>query len=98
MMYGPLVLAARLGQDGVDPNKINVSDHRPSFNRIVGRQLPTVYFEPKQSWARSTEQPLAFEALGIEGRLQLVPLYKIRNERYAVYSRVRAIWERNPQF
>jgi len=82
----------------VDPNKINVSYHLPSFNRIVGRQLPTVYFEPEQSWARTTDRPLVFQALGIEGSLELVPLYKIRNERYAVYSRVRAIWERNPQF
>lgn len=98
MMYGPLVLAVRMGQAGMDPEKINVSDHRPSFNRIVGRQLPSVYFEPEQSWVRATDQPLTFEALGIEGPLQLVPLYKIRNERFAVYNRVRAIWERNPQF
>lgn len=98
MMYGPLVLATRMGRDGMDTDKINVSDHRPSFNRIVGRQLPTVYFEPEQSWVRTTDQPLTFEALGIEGPLQLLPLYKIRNERYAIYNRVRAIWERNPQF
>lgn len=98
MMYGPLVLAVRMGKDGIDPEKINVSDQRPSLNGIVGRQLPSVYFESEQSWVHATDQPLTFEALGIEGPLQLVPFYKIRNERYAVYSRVRPIWERNPQF
>lgn len=98
MMYGPLVLAARLGTEGMDAAKINVADQRPSFNRIVGRQLPSMYFEPDQTWIkRSDTAPLRFEGLSIEGPLQFVPFYQVRDERYAVYCRVRPVWERNPQ-
>ncbi|MEB1530907.1 beta-L-arabinofuranosidase domain-containing protein [Xanthomonas sp. WHRI 7945] len=99
MMYGPLVLAAQLGSDGIDPAQLHVSDQRPSLNRIVGRQLPAVYFAPDQLWARKREgQEQVFEADGIQGPITLVPFYRIAHERYAVYCRARPVWEKNPQF
>ncbi|WP_149196164.1 glycoside hydrolase family 127 protein [Luteimonas suaedae] len=99
MMYGPLVLAARLGREGIDPDRVRVSDPRPSFNRLTGTQLPSVFFEPDESWVRrSGEGGQVFEATGIDGPLQLIPLHRIRDERYAVYCRARPAWERKPQF
>jgi len=99
MMYGPLVLAARLGSAGVDPERIHVSDPRPSFNKLTGTQMPSVFFEPEQSWAKKLDRGgQVFEATGIDGPLQLIPLYRIRNERYAVYCRARPAWEIKPQF
>jgi hypothetical protein len=99
MMYGPLVLAARMGRDGIAPGQLHVSDQRPSLNRIVGRQLPSVFFAPEQAWARpQDEAALRFVAEAMEGPLELVPLYRIEHERYAVYCRVRPEWEKNPQF
>ncbi|NKF24203.1 glycoside hydrolase family 127 protein [Solimonas marina] len=98
MMYGPLVLAARLGGDGLTPDMIEVADQRPSFNRFIGEQLPSVYFKPDQSWMQPLAgQALTFEAQGIAERLTFIPLYQIQNERYAVYCRVRPEWERDPQ-
>lgn len=38
-----------------------------------------------------------FEALGVEGAPQPVPLYKMRNECNTVRNRTRPIWERNPK-
>ena len=97
-MFGPIVLAARLGGDGLTPDMIEVADQRPSLNRFVGQQLPSVYFKPDALWAQPVAgQALTFEAQGIAGRLQFIPLYRIQNERYAVYCRVRPDWERNPQ-
>lgn len=99
MMYGPLVLAARMGSEGVRADQIHVSDHRPSLNRIVGRQIPSVFFAPEESWARPLDEThLRFTADGIDGPLELVPLYRIGRERYAVYCRARPEWEKNPQF
>jgi DUF1680 family protein len=99
MMYGPLVLATRMGTDGIPPEQLHVSDQRPSLNRIVGRQLPTTYFAPDALWVTpKDEAALSFSAEGIEGPLELVPLYRIGHERYAVYCRVRPQWEKNPQF
>ena len=99
MMYGPLVLAAQLGSDGIDPAQLHVSDQRPSLNRIVGRQLPAVYFALEQLWARKREgREQVFEADGIQGPITLLPFYRIAHERYAVYCRARPLWEKNPQF
>jgi DUF1680 family protein len=99
MMYGPLVLAVRMGDEGIAPEQIHVSDHRPSLNRIMGRQLPSVFFAPGKSWVRPRDETaLSFAADGIEGPLELVPLYSIGRERYTVHCRVRPEWEKNPQF
>ena len=98
MMYGPLVLAARMGSD-IPAEQIHVSDQRPSLNRIAGRQIPSVFFAPEQSWTKPRDEAaLRFVAEGLEGPLELVPLYRIGHERYAVYCRVRPEWEKNPQF
>lgn len=99
MMYGPLVLAARMGSDGIPPEQIHVSDQRPSLNRIAGRQIPSVFFAPEQPWAKpKDEAALRFVAEALGGPLELVPFYRIGHERYAVYCRVRPEWEKNPQF
>ncbi|MEZ0470441.1 twin-arginine translocation signal domain-containing protein [Luteimonas salinilitoris] len=80
-------------------DRVRVSDPRPSFNRLTGTQLPSVFFEPDESWVRrSGEGGQVFEATGIDGPLQLVPLHRIRDERYAIYCRARPAWERKPQF
>lgn len=98
MMYGPLVLAARMGND-IPADQVHVSDQRPSLNRIVGRQIPSVFFAPEQSWVQpKDETALRFVADGMQGPLELAPLYRIQHERYAVYCRVRPLWEKNPQF
>lgn len=99
MMYGPLVLAAQLGTDGIPATQLHVSDQRPSLNRIVGGQLPSVYHAPGQSWVRPRDAAARiFEADSLQGPLRLVPLQRIQHERYAVYCRVRPEWERQPQF
>ncbi len=99
MRYGPLVLAVRMGTDGIAPEQLHVSDQRPSLNHIVGRALPSVYFAPNQSWVTPQDEArLQFSAEGIDGSLALIPLNRIVHERYAVYCRVRPQWEKNPQF
>ncbi len=99
MMFGPLVLATRMGTDGIPSSQLHVSDQRPSLNRIHGQQLPTAYQQGNSAWATARPgQALVFEAEGIDGTLELVPFYQILHERYSVHLRVRPKWEKLPQF
>lgn len=97
--YGPLVLAARLGTQGVSADKLYVFNPRPSMNHFHGLQLPTVYADPGQDWARLEDAAgLRFQAEGIDGPVELVPFYRVFGERYAVYCRVRPRWEKLNRF
>jgi uncharacterized protein len=89
-MYGPLVLAARMGSDGLTPDMIygHYGPHppspAPSALQVSGSQI--------SDWlAPSPGTPLAFEAATASGKVPVAPLNSIFNERYSVY------WKVNPR-
>ena len=86
-MYGPLVLAARMGYDGLTTSMIyGGSGPRRGDDAIA---MPEV--EGADIWLEKTERdrgyPLAFKTKGTGTSYTLVPLYMIMDERYSVYLR-----------
>jgi uncharacterized protein len=94
VMYGPLVLAARLGTAGLTAANLRAPPTRP-------RKVPEYPAEPiavapivarsrdLSSWLRPVaERTLEFRTTGQESDLTLVPLNRIFDERYAVYFKV----------
>ncbi|HET9784698.1 MAG TPA: hypothetical protein VFP94_07060, partial [Terriglobales bacterium] len=97
-MYGPLVLAARLGSDGLTtamqydpdsapPNAVNGGTQVAPRGRAEGAAAITLRFgeaAEAAGWVQQTGE-LEFTAAGAE----LVPLHQILGERYAVYWQVK---------
>lgn len=84
-LYGPIVLAARLGIDGLSTSMI-YGDSGPDGREF---RMPMPEVAASGTWlerAEATrEYPLIFHARG-EGIVHtLVPLYQIMDERYSVY-------------
>ncbi|HXX24603.1 MAG TPA: beta-L-arabinofuranosidase domain-containing protein [Terriglobia bacterium] len=89
VMYGPLVLAGRLGSEdlskaetylGYDPTPAGKPAPVPAINS--SSKDPTGWVEPVP------HQPLSFRVLAGDRRINLVPFYKVLGERYAVYWKV----------
>jgi DUF1680 family protein len=98
-MYGPLVLAARLGTEGLT-NGMIYGGEGPRGND-AGYPMPTVNAEEPESkqaapvvWLERVEAskryPLQFRTLGRGPIHTLVPLNQIMDERYSVYLRNQA--------
>ena len=95
VMYGPLVLAGRLGSAGLDAAHLRAEPTRP-------RKVPEYQSEPSAAptisarsdpggWLEPTPgRPLEFRTTGQAEPISLVPLNRIFDERYAVYWKVTA--------
>lgn len=94
VMYGPLVLAGRLGTEGLTPATLRAEPTPP-------RQVPRYPLEPvaapafrapaddPATWVRPVEgRPLEFVTTGQQRDVTLVPFYTLFDERYGVYWRV----------
>ncbi len=95
-MYGPLVLAGRLGKAGLDDKTLRAGPTRP-------RTVPEYPAEPVASPAivsrsadpgtwlqRVSGPPLEFRTVGQPSALSLVPLSEVLDERFAVYWRIQS--------
>jgi uncharacterized protein len=91
VMYGPLVLAGKLGTAGLSADNLRAEPTKP-------RTVPEYKSEPvaapaikarsrdPASWlAPVTGRPLEFRTVGQQAALTLVPLNQVLDERYAVY-------------
>jgi len=85
-MYGPLVLAGRLGSEGLSQSMCySEYDTAPPGDPIPVPALSTSAKDPV-GWLRPVSgQPLTFQAVGQAQQITLIPLYKLFGERYAVY-------------
>lgn len=94
VMYGPLVLAGKLGTEGLtkevlraEPTKIR---QVPEYK---SKPVPAPEFKVKsqdpKDWVEAVpNRPLEFRTVGQSQNIDLVPLYKVLDERYAVYWKV----------
>ena len=95
VLYGPVVLAGRLGTAGLDPATLRAGPTAP-------RTVPEMRSEPvavptiaapssdPASWLEAVAgRPLEFRTRAGNAPLSLVPLNRIFDERYAVYWTVR---------
>jgi uncharacterized protein len=95
VMYGPLVLAARLGRAGLDADHLRAPPTPP--RKVPEYPLPPVTaptitaaaLDPASWLEPLAGRPLAFRTTGQAEALTLEPLNAIFDERYAVYFRVR---------
>jgi uncharacterized protein len=93
VMYGPLVLAARLGTDGLTEANLRAGPTRPrkvpeyQGEALAVAPIVTHSGEPA-GWLEPASGALEFRSVGQARELTLVPLNRIFDERYAVYFRV----------
>ena len=93
VLYGPLVLAARLGAGPADgPGKIIHSGETVPKNLPPAEKLPEVKalagkdnVKPDDWIQVNSADELHFNAAGASGAYDLTAMYKIRDERYSVY-------------
>lgn len=87
VMYGPLVLAARLdpvpNEMSYGPPGPKAGDQQKVPEIVADRSDPTAWIEPDRT------QALVFHTTGQSQPISLIPLNKIIHERYAVYWKVR---------
>jgi len=86
MMYGPLVLAGRLGNQGLDDahfhagyNTAPPGDPVPVPAVATSSKDPTGWIEPVPG------EPLAFRMAGQQASVKVSPFYQVAGERYVVY-------------
>jgi DUF1680 family protein len=94
LMYGPIVLAGRLGTQGLSRGADLIVNERQSGEMLnIPRELPTWKLNRAaiaQQITALERRDLAFAARGIEGfdELELIPYYGIAHERYNLYWRL----------
>jgi len=91
MMYGPLVLAGRLGNQGLDSNIQHPGyDTAPTGQPIPVPAIAASAKDPT-GWAEAdTGKPLTFKTVGQTATTELVPLCRVSGQRYAVYWKTTA--------
>ena len=93
VMYGPVVLAGRLGAAGLTPAILRAEKTAPrTVPEYKGEPIPApdlVAAGPTlESWVKPVAGlPLTFRTAGQMRDVDLVPLYRVIDERYAVYWR-----------
>lgn len=90
-MFGPLVLAARLGGEGLTDDMVYTTENWYQFpvDQIADTgPLLTDTDDPRSILAPADGQPLTFRTTGQERELTFVPYHKLFGERYAVYWHV----------
>jgi DUF1680 family protein len=94
VLYGPLVLAGRLGTAGLTPGVLRAEPTAPrTVPEYKAEPVPApamhVVSDDPTSWVVPVEgRPLEFKTAGQAQDIALVPLYRLFDERYAVYWRV----------
>ncbi|HUM04397.1 MAG TPA: beta-L-arabinofuranosidase domain-containing protein [Terriglobales bacterium] len=85
VMYGPLVLAGKFESVTKD---MMYGEYEP---RGEAYQVPKIVADPEKptAWVGQGNEPLTFKAAGQEKDFSMVPLYKVIQDRYAVYWNVR---------
>jgi len=90
-MYGPLVLAAEMGSDGLTHEMI-YGNNGPDDKHQAPVKMPEVAVAsasgPLKWVERVPGEKLRFRTVAGAGNLSLKPLYQIMDERYSVYLKV----------
>ncbi|HEY2806800.1 MAG TPA: beta-L-arabinofuranosidase domain-containing protein [Gemmatimonadales bacterium] len=92
VMYGPIVLAGRLGTEGFTPATLRAEPTKPrtvpeyKLEAVAAPAIRGPVDDPSQ-WLRRERDGTAFRTFGQERELVLEPLNGIFDERYAVYWR-----------
>ena len=94
-MFGPLVLAGRLGTDGLNAQNLRAGPTRPrtvpeySAEPVGAPDIRAASTDPAGWLRRTAGSRLEFRTTGQPAELALVPLNEILDERFAVYWRIK---------
>ncbi|HEY2276022.1 MAG TPA: beta-L-arabinofuranosidase domain-containing protein [Steroidobacteraceae bacterium] len=94
VMYGPLVLAARLGTQGLTPENLRAPPTRPrKIPEYTAEPIPVAPLAVRSQDPASWLTPVAGRTLEFRTRdqnndLTFIPLSRLFDERYAVYFRI----------
>jgi len=85
-LYGPLVLAGQLGTEGLTKQMFySEYSSAPAGQQIIPPAIISSRNDPL-GWLKPVSgQPLTFRTTGQKKDIDLIPLYKLFGERYAVY-------------
>ncbi|HON93150.1 MAG TPA: glycoside hydrolase family 127 protein [Sedimentisphaerales bacterium] len=89
-LYGPLVLAGKLGGEGLTDNLVYLKDQWSRFPRNQIAEAPVLLAagdDLTKCLERVSEDPPVFRTIGLEKNITLVPYHQLFGERYAVYWR-----------
>ena len=89
VMYGPLVLAGRLGSENLSKAMVYIGYDTSPGGKPVPVPVITSNAKDPLGWVKPISgQPLTFRTWGQGQQIALIPLYKLFDERYAVYWKV----------
>jgi DUF1680 family protein len=93
LMYGPLVLAGRMGTEGLTAANLRAGPTPPTrvpeYNQEpVSPPTFAVPGDDPSAWVQPTGRPLEFRTAGQSQDITLVPFYRLFDERYGIYWRV----------
>ena len=93
LMYGPLVLAGRMGTAGLSAANLRAGPTPPTRVPEYNQEpvSPPTFVVPGDDpaqWVRPTGQPLEFRTIGQSPDVTLVPFWRVFDERYGIYWRV----------
>ena len=95
VLFGPIVLAGRLGSEGITEGADQIRNERTSGDMLnPTAPVPSWVGQPQQMASqilRADPESLTFRVRGFENdrEISLVPYYQIAHERYNLYWRVR---------
>ena len=94
LAYGPLVLVACMGRDGLSRDMIDAGQG-PDMGRLLELPMPTVEITATESnaptWVRKSEDDdLVFTTVNQKKNFTVKPLYRVLDERYSVYWQKKA--------
>jgi len=88
-MYGPFVLAGKLGGEGLTEENTYVKSQGYEFINVAKAPTFVVESDDVNAWIKPVAgEPLAFRTAGQSENVTLIPFYRLFDERYAVYWRV----------
>ena len=96
LVYGPIVLAGRMGTEGLTPGSQLIVNERESGNMLRADvkvpRWPGTFGELAANTRRTSDSELLFTATGFQGgaSVELAPWFRLAHERYNLY------WSRTP--
>lgn len=86
VMYGPLVLAGRLGTEGLSPGADFIINERLSGSMLdIPMSMPRLAASPQIKRASTATLSFTTRALHPDREVELVPWHRIAHERYTLY-------------
>ena len=89
ILYGPLVLAGRLGNAGLT-EKLEHGPEGPQLQKAPALEIPefSAGQKPLDEWIKPGDRPMTFQTTGQRVDVSLRPFYQVNRERYSLYWRV----------